>query len=152
MLRVLLVVDLQTSFKLEPYYSKLLGYIKEHRNEYDVVAATIFHNTEDSQFVRLCNYQGAMFLDSLDFKSDMVIEKSTCGIGERWCKYFDKLLAEVTVIGCDTDACVLSTCYDLFNNNNRFRVLTDYCYSTGGKDYHDAGVAIMKRNFGRAAI
>jgi len=152
MLNLLLVVDLQPAFKLEPYYSKLLDYIDEHRHEYDIVAATLFQNTEDSQFVRLCNYRETMDLESLDFKPDMVISKSTYGIGEKWCGYFDKLLANITVIGCDTDACVLSTCYDLFNNNNRFRVLTDYCYSTGGEACHKIGVSIMERNFGKAVV
>lgn len=152
MLNVLLVIDLQPTFKVEPYYSKLLSYIENNRKNYDIIAATIFHNTEDSPFVRYCNYSDAIQLESLDFTADMIIEKSTYGIGEKWCKYFDKLLADITVIGCDTDACVLSTCYDLFDNGNRFNVLTDYCYSSGGDEIHKSSINIMKRNFGNAII
>ena len=152
MVKVLLVVDLQLSFKLEPYYSRILDYISRHRSDYDIVVATRFQNTEASPFVRYCNYTEVIALEQLEFKNDMVIDKSTYGIGERWCKYFDRLLAEVTVIGCDTDACVLETCFQLFDNNIKFKVLTDYCYSTGGQDCHEAGVKIMKRNFGKAVL
>ena len=56
------------------------------------------------------------------------------------------------VIGCDTDACILATAFKLFDENYEFRVLSDYCFSSGGKEVHDSAVEIMKRNFGTAVI
>lgn len=152
MVKVLLVVDLQPSFILEPYYSRVLDFIKENRSSFDIIAATRFQNTEASPFVRYLGWDEAMEEETLEFKHDMLIVKNTCGIGVKWCNYFNRLMANVTVIGCDTDACVLMTCFELFDNNVPFRVLTKHCYSTGGLSYHEAGIAVMKRNFGKAVV
>lgn len=56
---------------------------------------------------------------------------------------------EVTVVGCDTDACVLALCFQLWDMGVNFEVLTDYVYTTStNKAVIDGSIEIMKRNFG----
>ena len=56
----------------------------------------------------------------------------------------------IDVIGLDTDACVLSHCFDLFDKDIPFHVLIDGCYSSGGAEMHDIGVKILQRQFNNA--
>lgn len=56
-----------------------------------------------------------------------------------------------TVMGFDTDACVLATCFNLFEAGINFQVDTRGCASAD-PDLHDAAVSIMQRNFGNVAI
>ena len=150
-LKILLVIDIQPAFKREPYYSRVLDYIAHHSNDYDQVIATRFINKADSVFVKKLGYMDAMKKEPLEFNYDMLIGKITCGIGQGYCQ---KILKgnDVTVIGCDTDACVLETCFQMFQNDVDFRILKEYCYSTGGQDYHEAGLKVMERNFGKDCI
>lgn len=150
-MKILLVIDIQPAFSLEPYYSKVLDYITNNSKSYDQVIATRFINSEESVFFKKLGYKKAMKREPLSFGYDILIGKRTCGIGQGYCQ---KLLKghDVTVIGCDTDACVLETCFQLFQNNVDFKVLKDYCYSTGGLDYHEAGLKVMERNFGEECL
>tara|TARA_B100000686_G_scaffold354396_1_gene464418 strand:+ start:7085 stop:7582 length:498 start_codon:yes stop_codon:yes gene_type:complete len=52
------------------------------------------------------------------------------------------------VCGMDTDACVFATMLRLWDNDIRPLLLTDYCASSGGGQFHDAALAIMQRQFG----
>lgn len=51
-MKVLLVVDLQPEFRVEPEYSRLLKYIKLRKQDYALVISTVFCNEPDSMFVR----------------------------------------------------------------------------------------------------
>ena len=57
---------------------------------------------------------------------------------------------EIDIIGCDSDACVLATCFALFDGGYQFKILTPYIYSTGGDVMHNEAYDIMVRNFGKA--
>ena len=146
--KYLLVIDIQPSFNLEPYYSKVINFINENRQNYKSIIATRFLNTENSVFVKRLNFRKAMTKEKIPFKYDLLIDKFTCGVDKEICKVFFKNKM-IDVVGCDTDACVLETCFNLFEEDIDFNILTDYCYSTGGMDYHEAGIKVMERNFGK---
>jgi nicotinamidase-related amidase len=54
----------------------------------------------------------------------------------------------VSVVGVDTDMCVLKVAMDLFDINVRPTVLVDCCASTAGLQAHLAGLAIISKNIG----
>lgn len=55
---------------------------------------------------------------------------------------------KVFIVGVDTDCCVLAIATSLFESNIRPIVLTHYCGSNGGFEYHKAGILCMKRLIG----
>lgn len=59
---------------------------------------------------------------------------------------------EVYICGLDTDACVLATAIGLFDNLIAPIVLEDYCFSTGGEQYNEAGLKCLERTISKALI
>ena len=149
-MRVLLVVDLQKEFAVEPYHSKVVDFIKTHKSDYDKVIATRFINTKDSPFVNKLGFNEAMKRHDLDIPYDELFGKHTYECGNGFYKHMKA--DDVYVIGCDTDACILSMCFEMFRLNVNFKVLSEYCYSSGGEEYHNAALTIMRRNFGTDAV
>ena len=60
----------------------------------------------------------------------------------------DAGIEQVTVVGIDTDMCVLKSAMDIFDMNIQPIVLADCCASTLGAYAHLAGLAILSRNIG----
>jgi nicotinamidase-related amidase len=149
-MKILIVIDLQKDFILEPYYSQALEFIKEHKKDYDKVIATRFVNTENSAFTQKLDYYGAMEKTALEFSYDELFSKHTYDCGDGFYKHMKD--AEIDVIGCDTDACVLAMCFEMFRLNLNFHIIADFCYSSGGDEYHNMALDIMYRNFGADCI
>ena len=151
-MRYLYVIDLQHDFVKGAdgryVYTKCLEFINSHGADYDAIIAPVFiqNPTENINFARFIDYDGCKVYTPLEFAPDKIIYHSG------YTGYVNALNVndQVDIIGFDTDACVLSTCFDLFNHNVNFRILSEYCYSSGGKNAHRAGLAIMKRQFGKA--
>jgi nicotinamidase-related amidase len=57
-------------------------------------------------------------------------------------------IQQVSVVGIDTDMCVLKVAMDLFDLGIEPIVLVDCCASTAGLQAHLAGLAILSRNIG----
>jgi isochorismate hydrolase len=55
---------------------------------------------------------------------------------------------QVSVVGIDTDMCVLKIAMDVFDLGIEPVVLVDCCASTAGLQAHLAGLAILSRNIG----
>jgi len=55
---------------------------------------------------------------------------------------------QVTIVGADTDMCVLKIAMDVFDLDIEPIVLVDCCASTAGLQAHLAGLAILSRNIG----
>lgn len=148
---ILLVIDVQPAFKVEPYYSKIIEYINNNRNKYDKIIATRFINYHNSLYVTKLDYSDCMKREKLAFKPDILIGKSSYGLNVRNClKLFNN--EHIDIIGCDTDACVLATCFQLWDYNINFKILKDYIYSSGGEDISKSAYDIIIRNFGEASI
>ena len=151
-MRYLLVVDLQQEFvkdkQGQKVYDKCLRYIKDNRHSYDAVVAAVYKNEGDFiNMQRLLRWEEMKTIKSLDFTPDKSILHN--GYSARDFLNFNKY-DQVDVIGFDTDACVLSMCFDLFNVGCNIRIIADGCWSSGGKEMHKHGLAIMRRQFRRA--
>ena len=56
------------------------------------------------------------------------------------------------VCGVDTDACVYAAMISLWDAEVRPVLLSDYCGSSGGKNFHDAALSLMHRQFGMDCV
>ena len=55
---------------------------------------------------------------------------------------------QISIVGIDTDMCVLKIAMDIFDLGIEPVVLVDGCASTAGLQAHLAGLAILSRNIG----
>ena len=150
-MKYLLVVDLQKEFvkdkKGEKVYKDCLDYILAEGRNYDAVLAAVYVNNRNPNMHRLLQWEGCKKIEQLEFIPDAAYYHSGYSIKE-----YPKVHASDTIdiIGLDTDACVLSACFHVFDLGCNMNILTKYIWSSGGKKMHDAGIAIMKRQFGIA--
>lgn len=155
---LLLVIDLQKGFvneKTEYLVEKINHLIQ--RNLYDQIAFTRFINTPQSVLAKKRNYFGCMGEDN-----ELVIDAMNCKVFEKdiYSAYNDELkkyietnqIDQIYLCGLDTDACVLKTAFDLFENGYDVFVLKDYCASTGGEKLHQAALEVLKRNIGEDQV
>lgn len=151
-METLLVVDLQKQFadKNNQSYQRVLDFVKKSRNKYFTVATIFKNSSPNNQFQKYLNWNDCKNanIQDLEFKSDRVLFKDAYGnIDLSWFKN-----SKIHIVGCNTDACVLAICYNLFDNGYDFDILTKDCYSSGGEVIHKCAVEIMKRAFGTAVI
>ena len=141
MRKLLLVIDLQKEFENQ-IYDKCIEYI--NNSKYDLVVGTYFKNMEDSNFCRVLGWKECLdsSKDSLEYAPDQAHCKSAYAfhLDDRYKEY------EVHVMGQDTDACVLATCFDLWDRGFTFKVLKEYTYSPLDVEQ------IYERNFGDCLI
>lgn len=144
-MKILLAVDLQKEFAdKDGKYEDIIKFLKEavRGGGYDKVIATKCVNSGKSNFIRYNNWHKLVKGTSeLEFEADEVIEKQSYGLVDYSMFPED---ATIDIIGYDTGACVLKIALDLFDRDYDFKVLTKYCYSTGGKEHHERGVQILK--------
>lgn len=152
MRKILLVIDIQKEFKDKTgeKYRKVLNYINNNSNEYDLVIGTYFKNVYPSNFNSKLHWDGCKnaSVDSVEYKPNILIEKNTYGFD------FEKLFNrddEIFLIGCDTDACVFVNAANLFDKGYNFTILTEYIYSTSDND-EGTILNILKRNFGDCVV
>lgn len=152
MSRFLFVIDLQPEFVKDirgrVIYNADLQFIRDHRVEYDGVFAAVYKNGSNPNMKKLMRWDEMKEIKHLDFEPSF----ASFHAGYSPDEYPDLTFEDtVDVIGFDTDACVLSTCFDLFNKGVPFRILANGCWSSGGAKMHKAGLSIMRRQF-RAAV
>lgn len=150
--RYLLVVDLQREFVKdrvgEKVYNDCLKYIGEMGDQYTAVIACVYK--QDKDFVnmdRMLKWHELQEPERLDFVPDSLYYHAGYSIKEY--PYLTKFDV-VDIIGFDTDACVLSACFDIFNIGCGMRIIEAGLWSSGGKKMHEAGLLIMQRQFGSA--
>lgn len=141
----LLVIDVQKQFNTGGY-EKCLEFIEKHRDEYDKVVATVFKQDRsvNGNYAKL-KYDGCMDAseNDIEFQTDMTVIKHGYGLPGNFFSSKDR----VDVIGCETDACVLATCFNLWDAGIDFQVLWDYVYTSA--DIAEIELwKIYKRNFG----
>lgn len=153
--RGLIVVDLQAAFRPPAWQ---IAKIENILGNYEIVIATQFLNKVWSLYETELGYTRCQMgaPDSeivIPLRPKLVFDRFSYGVQS---SHIEKLkqfpVKRWDIVGCDTDACVLATCYNMWDNGIRFRVLADYCNSSGGKDVHEAALKIMARNFGKNSI
>lgn len=164
MKNVLVVIDLQVGFindntlKVANNIGNLLC-----SEKYDVIIATKFVNAEGSSFDKFLNWQGMLERKDIELLpivkqyTDCCLEK--CSYSCVNTNFIQSLVAfcgslpeEVTLVGVDTDACVLATAIDLFEMGIRPIIIEDCVGSSGGDECHEAGMLLLKRSIGKEQI
>lgn len=120
------------------------------------VIVTQLINNMDSPFRKQMNWTGCSKKDeiSLETASDLdctLIVKDTYSIDVTSLVRFGHIISKndtIFICGFDTDACVMSCAFDFFNRGIRVVLLEDYCFSSGGIDFHEAGLMCLKRSLG----
>lgn len=171
--KILLIVDVQKEFADDDNnrhdYNKVIQFIKENGNlgSYDKIISTGFRNGENPNFrhnlrwygCEKSNLQSLEYLDDIDNSLHTVIfkdgysDRSDCVVSA--IKNFNNTIpenAEIDIIGCDLDACVMAICFQLWDAGFSFKVLTEYCYITAKDFTKEDVIKIMKRNFGQCII
>lgn len=156
---ILLAVDLQNSFLITPECVAVVPKVVAHASQFHQVWATRFFN-RNPNFSRQVNWN--------EMVSGQGTELSYALIGIV-SKTFDKpsyssmspallqalqrdAITTVAVCGVDTDACVMATALGLFDAGFETFVVSDACASSGGQEYHEAAIKILKRNIGEKYV
>lgn len=148
--KALLVVDVQKEFTHDPVYiEQIKALILDH--PYYEVIGTYFKNQKDSTFVKRLMYFDCMYATKSLIACDKLVEKCSYGLPIETIEYL-KQFSEVNVIGMDSDAGIMAICYQLFNADINFYVLSKYCRSSGGEIINKSAIEILRRNFGPAVI
>lgn len=157
---LLLVVDIQQAF-INKYTERISDLIEKHiiSNRYDKIVLGKFINNPNSKFVKDLNYLGCIDEKDIkivleDYKKFPIIERTTYSV---YNNKLEKLLKDnnidtVYLCGLDTDACILKTAVDLFENNYNVKVIENLCASSAGIEYHNYGIKLLKRFIGKNNI
>ena len=166
MKQILLVVDMQNGFAENEQTIQLTKKIGEllALNIFDVVIATRFLNGDNSIYEKLFGWKRLKsdderaivsgYEESIDYVFDKYIYNCVnSSFIQKVCQLNDGEYPErLYIVGADTDCCVLTIATGLFENNIRPIVLTNYCASNGGQDFHNAGLLCMKRLIGEKQL
>lgn len=167
--KVLLIVDLQKEFadtdNNSYNYNKVMQFVKENGNKdyYDKIISTCFRNGENPNFRDNLNWyeckdscaSSLEYLDYVDSAINTVYIKDGYATKDNFLPRAINALedAEVHIIGCDLDACIMAICFQLWDAGiTNFKVLTEFCYTTATDFTKEEVVKIMKRNFGKCIV
>jgi len=155
--KALMIVDLQNFF-IDERTTDLPRKIKERieSGKYDEIVFTKFINQLDSNFF-LNGWKHCMEPPETDIHPELALYANDSAVFEKngfsafraegLHEYLKrKGIKEVHICGTDTDACVLASAYDAFELGYDVKVLEDFCASRNGKEYHEIGLKIIKRN------
>ena len=156
---LLLVIDVQRNFinkntkNIPKRIEKLIN-----ENNFKHIVFTKFINDENSNFYKVLNYRGCIRNEDRDIvgdtKDNRVLEKKgyTAITRELIIYLKENNIKDVYLCGIDTDACVLKTAVDLFENNYNVKVI-EYCtMSHSGGRYHKFAIKMLKKLIGKDSI
>lgn len=157
--KLLLVIDCQKAF-INNYTEKYIKKINDliNNSTYSNIVFTRFKNNKQGPFYNILEYKKCFDDDDcklmINYNNAKVIEKETySAVNKKLLEYIDKNnIEEIYLCGFDTDGCVLKTAFDLFENNQKTYILQDYCMSSGGENYHNEAIDILKRSIGNDYI
>lgn len=157
----LIVVDVQRGF-INEYTHHIPERIVRlvERDGCQPILATRFVNTPRSPYRRLLDWHACEGPPETDLAPEIdelvrshggkVFDKrGFAGLPEALARHLrEQKIGRVSVVGIDTDMCVLKVAMDLFDMNVRPTVLVDCCASTAGLLAHLTGLAIISKNVG----
>lgn len=155
----MLIVDVQNAF-INDYTHHIPESIRDviETGTWDPLIFTRFINQPEGPYPILLGWNEAMSSPGLEIVPELqpltgrgaIHDKpGTTGLpGDVRRLLRDKGYERVTIVGMDTDMCVLKTALDVFDLGIEPIVLTDCCASTAGLQAHFAALAILARNIG----
>ena len=152
MSNILLAIDVQKEFRdTRGKYKKCIDYINNYKDQYDKVVITGFINDKsiNSNFIKKLKYKECQNVDFDSFEFDLYGMQIVYKYGYSLPLSFFNKKDNVYVIGCNIDACVLATCFNLWDDNINFKILKDYTF-TNNKNYDWKNIEqIFINNFGK---
>ena len=157
--KTLIVVDVQRGFVNE-HTRHVVPTVERLQAGYDRIYATRFVNPPASPWRRFLDWrrfaEGSADAE-LAFRpaaNAVILEKHVYScVGEDLLRDLrDRGTTEVSLCGIDTDACVLISAVDLFQNGIRPVILAEACASHAGPEYHEAGFRLLERLIGKDQI
>lgn len=157
----LFIVDAQRGFVRE-HSREIPEKLAQLQHRYDLVIASRFVNAPNSAHRRLIGWSkmGADDPDAIEFafplRPDAYIVDKTAYV-----PVFPEVLRllarrgvhTVDIAGIDTDVCITQTAVAIFETEwLRPRVLAEFCASSGGPEFHDAALKILRRLIGREQV
>ena len=152
---LLLIIDLQENF-INDNTKNIPNSIKKliDSNIANHIVFTKFINDDSSIFYKILNYKGCMSEKDrnivIDTKNYKIIEKRVyTAYNDELKLYIDNNnITTIYLCGIDTDACVLKTALDLFENNYDVKVIEDCSMSHSGIEYHNSAINMLKKLIG----
>lgn len=155
--QALVIIDVQQGF-LSNYTKKCLPHIHHliYQKKFHPIIATRFYNPKGSPFRKFIKWTKLstpeeIALDAIVEKySDFIIDKSTYGAGAQIAEILlAKNISRVTLVGIDTDVCVLQNAAYLFDHGFEVTVDTQGCATNGGQQADQAAYGLLQRTVGR---
>jgi len=157
----LFVIDLQNGFISEntKHVTQRIKSLLE-QNIFEYVLFTRFLNTIDSPYVRYLNWDELLseseqkIVDEIEPFAKVVFDKNiyTACNAETLAFIKTRNIKTVFICGIDTEACVLKTAIDFFENDLIPYVLEYYSASNGGDNYHQAAILVLSQLIGISHI
>jgi nicotinamidase-related amidase len=155
----LLIVDVQNGF-LNDYTRHIPGRIVAliERGEHAPILFTRFVNPPGGPYHRFLHWHDCVGEPETDLAvelqpyldgGEIFTKPGYAGVSDELAAFLTgKRFEQITVVGIDTDMCVLKVAMDIFDLGIRPLILTDCCASTAGLQSHLAGLAVLARNIG----
>jgi nicotinamidase-related amidase len=155
----LLVVDVQHGF-INDFTRHIPDRIRRliEGADYAPILWTRFVNTDSSPYRRLLKWDGSAEppetelvdeLKGIAQERDVYVKEGLTGVPDALAQRLkQEQLAQISVVGIDTDMCVLKIAMDVFDLGIEPIILVDCCASTAGLQAHLAGLSILSRNIG----
>lgn len=156
---LLLVIDLQKNFinqntkNVPDNISNLIN-----TNRFDYVVFTKFVNDINSQFYKILGYKGCLNSEDrrivIDTNNNKIIEKKIyTALNQELVQFIkEKNIGIIYLCGIDTDACVLKTAIDLFENNYNVKVIEDCSMSHSGIEFHEYAIKMLEKLIGKQNV
>ena len=156
----LIIVDVQKGF-INEFTKEIPKKVEKLQYEYKYVIITQFINKKNSPFhlilkwFRFAPTSKDIELAFIPRKNNVLLlrkYKYSC-VSNKLVKFLkEKKINEVHICGIDTDICVSKCAVDLFELNIKPVVLSNFCASHGGINYHNCGLSILRRYIGKDNI
>ncbi len=159
MSNALIVVDVQEGFInhfTDHIPARVVRLIEQ--GAFDPILFTRFINSPDGPYPRFIGWDDCGTEPEINLVPELVPYAAAdrtfhkdgyAGVPEGLARYLtDAKIDRVTIVGIDTDMCVLKVAMDIFDLNIEPIVLVDCCASTSGLQSHLAGLAVLARNIG----
>lgn len=165
--KILMLIDVQKAFIRGDVHTKIVLnriHLLLAAKCFDHIILTQFINHEESPFVKILNWHECQTEDDWilevpkpNYPATIIRKDTYTAFTEQVQEKLKSLNqgtnpSEVYLAGFDTDACILKTAFDLFEANIRPLILGLYCFSSGGEQFHNAGLLCMGRSLGGSNI
>jgi nicotinamidase-related amidase len=155
----LLVVDVQNGF-INPFTAHVPARVRRliEMGDFAPVLYTLFVNSPESPYRTLLRWDACAAPPDTELVSDLVplaadgdvyTKSGLTGVPDELAERLrEEKISRISLVGIDTDMCVLKVAMDVFDLGIEPIILVDCCASTAGLQAHLAGLAILSRNIG----